>query len=717
MKNKVFLGMAGLVLLFVFLMAGCVEIPSDYTNTTKLNAIPGPANLTANNSYEGMVILTWSAVKDAVSYQIYRYDTVNKVTVRLATDYPDLYYVDYVNWNNQLRDNQNYDYIVISESGYTGTGTAGFVDIIQNGESKVSNIRPKVPSTFTPTLTDADISITEYNDFAILVKIANKANLNYRVAYTYGTDQTIVRELRANEQGTTGNWFDPYRTVIFPKIGGTNTISVEATFYGGTYYAGSFPVTKTQMLEESPTLAAVDNFSATRRVGQTLLRWDNVSGATGYNIYKAQVSNTNGYYPNPNQGSTDYPTANAGITVLGDWSVVEATQYRVATNTTTENRWEALENTGADTGFYIYAIIAKSDNAKSLPAYDWAGEASVDRPGLVLVQKAKPNDYTFPVELSWDDHDIWADFYTLEYAQVKSIYAGEEADYGSYEQISNYYPIEVTQDDFFQNRAVKVIYFSRDDIGKNYIFKLTATKNDITSSASYHLLNTGAFQTQVSFFITRDNTRTNVDANKLFLVVNDGSSFRDGRDYTFKLYRRVYTPAQQNVYIDLTPTPLYYSAATENGKLIYEDGGLNVTLQYQYKLVTVGFEDNYYEDEFVPYGRDALISSVGTYYPDEGGTTWVGDVKYPEKATLLNIAGNRNIGGLTITLQYVSVGGGTRQLEMTINRLYNGNADDPQYVYYIFKPSDAAASQQLRVKYPWSNQFDYLDYSPGNWNL
>ena len=592
MKKFKFLGIAVCVLLFVF-AAGCQNEPQELIHRTELHSLPGPDGLEAK-VYDGMIILQWNNVPNASSYRVVRKDTSTKLSVVRATvsntTSNAISYTDTVGWDNQLINDRDYEYSVISVSSST--------TVVQNGESKITvKARIPNPSEFTPSLDADQIDVTQYTTITgvdqIVVTFPNQPNYQYQVAYTYGLNE-IVRDFESFNNNNTAatNWFDPVKAATFPAIGGANSVSVKAWFTGDqSYYGGNTVATKPATVAIATTLNQVNNFQALRLQDGSGVRlsWSDLADATGYRIYRAQVS---GSTSSPIQ----QPNDNRIITVSGDWVPVTATQSQGLVNGMA--RWIAYD-TDAGTGHHIYAIIAEGDGgAKSAPVYVYQSNFDINDHQLV-VTIPNANNYPRRVQIYWYTQVDTA--YTLEYAEVQNItnptLNATSTNYyivGSFSNI-NIPPAAIPATPGEQ--ATVYHDFTPTQDARNYIFRLTATHSNGVSETylSYNILNSGAFSKTVAFSITA----TNNASGNVRLAITDGATFR-GRDYTIQVYRRITTAGSETDYVSIGQK-MYTSYDTfdsPDDSWTFDDNNVTVFAaapyqEYQYKIVVDGFANTH----------------------------------------------------------------------------------------------------------------------------
>jgi len=246
--------------------------------------------------------------------------------------------------------------------------------------------------------------------------------------------------------------------------------------------------------------------------------------------------------------------------------------------------------------------------------------------------------------------------YTLEYAEVKNPNGGDAND-SEYEVVGGYVPITVTDANFVQGKAVVNIDFS-DKIGKNYIFKLTASKNGAVSETEVKFLNEGVFATTVAFSLSQIIPEYQA-ADTITLALSDGTSTRE-IDHTFTLYRRVTTNGKKTVFAPVAiGNAASYKASEDADSWTFQDSGLDLSLTYEYKIVAAGFANSLSDAGAVearPNGYNSRIESFSGSWSDD--VVEFGDDdppkyrqgKIPVKS--IEISGNGNLVGLTVTVEY-----------------------------------------------------------------
>ncbi|MDR1218796.1 MAG: hypothetical protein LBK73_04215 [Treponema sp.] len=334
MKKALYLS-AATALLFAMIFAGCgvQEISQDYAT------ISAPKNLKAT-AQPGFNLITWEASKDAEGgYEVYRKDAVTGEVKKIAPT-GTLYVADKAGLENELVGGRKYTYRVISKSG-------GDLPL-RNGEASV-DVTATIPAQGDASVVAAaapaatDIAFTPSSDGTQLeVTWPGNENLSYSASYAYndGTAGTAPFEFTGSVTGTS------LKRLSFPLVGGPTTVKITARWDRDDYYK-SAEASKTDTFVSS-ILPEVNNFAvANAESGIYTITWNAVTGATGYDIWKAEILN------NPVSGNL------SGMT-LGAWGSIATASATKDGNTYT------LVESGVDVSKpYLYGIIAKNTDAKS----------------------------------------------------------------------------------------------------------------------------------------------------------------------------------------------------------------------------------------------------------------------------------------------------------------------------------------------------------------
>jgi len=722
MKNKLFLLGIGVMVALSFVFIAC----EDPIYRLEPSTLPGPGNLTANIEYEGIVILKWDNVTSASNYKVVRRDTEKKVEVVLNASVVNNYYVDVVSHTNELVNGLEYEYAVISNSGNAH---------LQNGRSTVK-ASPSIPATFTPVITAEDVTVERFTTVSgadqIRVKIANKPNLTYQVAYTFGTG-TIVRDFENFGSALSAvNWNVPYYTTTYPTFGGKTSVSVKAYFRDSSYYTTTALQTKEADFVVN-TLASPTTFTAVQYMTGISIRWSDVEDATGYKVYKAKISDSAN---NPNISTSSSP-----ITILSDWALVTGNQ--TAPETRAADLWEIYEDITDATGNYIYAIIAENATAKSAPKYTVATNTTVAAPSFTVTAAA--ND---KVEITWTaSADVT---YTLERAEVVNYgNRGIEPNTSNYTISGSWAAVSpaLVPADYEQGRGE---YTDTPAPGKAYAYRLTASRSN-TSASSVQILNTGRFRNALYFSLTRV-TQNNALARDLTLRIQNQSGAYDGNDLTFDLYRGIATSGSQTSFEKVNTTPIAYAklSSTQDPAVVgsgqgitFTDTGLDPALDYDYKIVVLT-DNSWIANNFGTLSNQQPNGNYATLNITQGSaantiqlapaTTASEVVTLPVKAlhvgtgtlqapatgsTGTTTNNGPNIEGLSVTVRYNTATTGaavTKDASVTVTKsvsIGNTTGTAPNatftttYYYIIQLPLDATAGQ-VSVRYPWSTTFSNI---------
>jgi hypothetical protein len=521
MQKRILWGAAALVLLLVF--AGCSQ-PTDFTNWGGSSGNPG--SLKADVTYDGLVLLTWTPANDAKGYEVYRYDTVDKTPPKFLAEITQrgtTYYRDFVGEQNQLVDGRNYEYTVVAiNNSFNASGMP-----LKNGSSKTS-AKPKIPAEGTAVTANVDVEIEVGG--TVLVTFTNQPNLDYSVSYSYGSGELVwvstgVSATQVGGEDSAGGWlFEPKRYITFPAVGGDNTLSVNYSFAGGGWLGGGTAKTETVSYTLGFGLDDVDNFTPLRFPDFERLTWDPVTGATGYEIYKAQVSGD----------PTFTPTGSSQINFISDWVKVDNTPPELNGN----NEFVAKEALTSATGKYVYAIKAVSDSASSDFSFAYEDVYIITTPQIFA--RVRDDDHTH-VELTWDGTE--GATYKLERAVAERLDPNQAFTINNFVLTTGIYePVgdPVSTPDYVLGWGVVVD--DNPEIGFSYVYKLTATEYGFTAAPTLALIYDGVFNTGTHFTITRSTGETKVNGRKihevsLTITFTNGNSDAD-RDRTIVVYRR-----------------------------------------------------------------------------------------------------------------------------------------------------------------------------------
>jgi len=668
MQKRNFFGIAAiLVLLFAFI--GCSQ-PADDVNHL-INKLDAPTNLKAE-AYDGVIITHWDPVINAKGYDVYRRNTKTNVTVKLATATTNLYYIDAVDWNNQLIDKQDYQYTIVSLSGKNNvdTGVPGGTEmIVQNSASKIIK-KAQIPalSAYTVKLTDADVSL-ESAGGKVFVKVTNQPNQAYSIGYTIGA-ASFVSEFANTSTSADGDWHYPIREASFPVVGGKNTVKVVSAFVGGiNYYTQGASVLK--VTDDLPAGwnwlgdGSLFAFAANRQEGRVQLLWHGIPGADGYKIYRAEVSNDKTNLANISTGDSI-----SGLKVISDWDEVKVSSDSVDIPASGLNpaytQFSAYDPLSKDTGYYLYTIIATAENGGSGAGFALASPHKLgdidyddDYNGLIGTFAIAAGSDAKTRQFLWDADTSLT--YTLQYAPVTAPNGGS-ASATNYALSGAYAAIDVKAADILEGKAVVTKTFTDAETGSNYIIKLTASKNGINSATAYAFLTDGAFGTTVKFNLSQDTGAEYQNFKTVNLVLSDNGTFRE-KDYAFKLYRRVITEKKVTAFAEVTlpAAAATYKSDAKPNSWTFQDSGLDPALTYEYKIETTipsepvssGVPLNVVTNVRTN-GYNSVIAGISGSWSklavdfDDSDPAKKGTIP----ANSIKLSGNRNLVGLTVTLSY-----------------------------------------------------------------
>ena len=566
--------MAALVLLFVF--AGCSQ-PSDFTFKQTPNALPAPEfEVTA---YEGLILLRWKPVTDAASYEVYRYDTVAKVTTQLSVPSGQLYYTDWVSWSNQLQDKVDYEYTVVAVSKASTPrdgayeGTVAFL----NGVAK-KTIRANIPANLTVTLDD--FTYEELDTGTVLVKIPNKVNQSYKVAYTLGKDNPVfVRELTDwtnNQLNTTGNWYDPIIIANISPVGAENTIVVQAQFGDGLGYYTTAKAEKTVVVTELAGLLAVSGFQAQRdSTLEKVVGFTWTSDAEDFTIYKAELDRAN--YSGDSKANGGWKT----IALKSDWVEVDLGDDGYVLDNGT---WGAAEVVDSVLGDYIYGIVARAGEKVSAPQFSVIDDATIIvDPDLIVDYKTNIDGAKLETAGGFVGQIYWnKDNGTID----DGVYTLTENDGTT--------TTDITLDayDYMGYNMVERTLAK----GKTYNYELTISKNGAKDTKKFTLKGPSVPTINGFSLFTATGTTLTTNAAANSIVVTLSTSDKLETAHSVELYRRVI--GQVLVDGGETQYPIDYQQATQIPG--FNDGNIPLGFLSKFDKVTLSATQS-----AVPIGTDS----------------------------------------------------------------------------------------------------------------
>jgi hypothetical protein len=406
--------MAGIALAILAVLSGCdspvAEIPEKKLMPL---AVSAPSEVKAI-AYEGLNIVTWTPVSNIAGYRVYRQDksaTAESLGVKPvelqwvagsagynqnANIALELYYVDTVSFTNQLVHDHNYVYYVESVSGIsTAPGRAiGNYDpsdiadgssladgYLQNSELKASNtVKAIIPERngaydwiAVPNLTVVKNDVAGGDN--MIATWDAKPNLTYEVKYTWGigANTGIDRDKLGDivtQNAITTIAYSPFNSVgyaSFPAAGGTNSITVYASFAGGAFF--NKKAAETKDVAYAMGLDVPGNFSAARVQNNSAwvkLSWTAVENATAYKVYRVEAIAGNNNANPPTYGS-----------ITGDWTLITGSYDLNVANANNVNVYTLYDTTAALEKGYKYMLVAEgAADVRSLPAIGNVASAS-----------------------------------------------------------------------------------------------------------------------------------------------------------------------------------------------------------------------------------------------------------------------------------------------------------------------------------------------------
>jgi hypothetical protein len=596
MQKRILWGAAALVLLLVF--AGCSQ-PTDFTYS---GASPGnPGSLRADNTYDGLVLLTWTPVINVSGYEVYRYDTVDKTPAKLLAklDRGATFYADFVGENNQLVDGRNYEYTVVALNSLVDTTGATQTALpAKNGSSKTS-AKPKIPAKGSELSADLDVTVSEDGDFVLVTINNGQPNLGYWVNYQYGDNQFVFEsaklaswQAQPDEEETNGlatgenDWiFEKTKYIRFLKVGGDSTVTVGYYFAGnqngwlGGYYGGGVSKTETVSYSVGASLSDITALTITRKPDYALLEWTYIPGATGYEIYKAQVSAP------PEFGNLG---GDIKITFISPWVKVDTSTPEQNSATTVL----AKETLTSASGRYVYAVKAVGDGGASSNFF-YAYELAYDYRTPQIVVNPRGDDST-KAEIKWglgvpnNANTILSEegaTYSLQRLKVKATSYSGTPTLSNFEVDGEWETVSIATLDYVLDFAVVL---DSPLVGESYIYRLTATRYGLSAEPTFDILNTGNFTKKTNFSVARyegSDKKANNGYKALSLQITYGGDPNADRDRQIAVYRRKVADGGDSTPWDKLTT-LSWTAKNKTGEyVVYDDTTVpKVEWKYEYRI-------------------------------------------------------------------------------------------------------------------------------------
>jgi hypothetical protein len=559
-RNKFSVGTAGFVLLLALILAGCQDVISDFTLTKKGPDIGSPVIATPKKVIGG-VLLSWEVVEGATGYSLYRKNNSTGEEKKLTLQ-NDFYHLDLVDWDNPLAAG-SYTYKVVAsnsasvEDGIDTASTVGVTFAAADFPARTAADNTSWIKIETPTVEDLA-------DGAKRVVVKTEPNLTYDVKVALGGAAEGVFSYLDNSYNSfvaypsSSNPFISEKVIILPPMGGTSTVEITASYRGGNYYPTTTVLQTAVTQADAGDLAQPDSFRVSRGAEPQYVNfsWDNVPGATGYKIYKAEVENWNSY-------SVYWPTG----TLKSGWTAVTLS---VAPQQLQDTTWIARETDAAGVGKgYVYIVVADAGTTKKSPASDIAyvtAEATPTPSITAIVDPNSANAVSPKIQLTWTAEA--GATYTL--ARAEATWPAGSASLADVVSAATFTPIALIDTDYQQGRGVKI---DQPAVRKSYIYRLVATKNGVASAPDYDWINEGAFSYKTDLSASANNDYHGIVA----IDLNDNATYWTDNP-VIKVYRKE-ANAPQTAYKD-------QGTATYSGSgSIYKDTTAVIGVQYQYKFV------------------------------------------------------------------------------------------------------------------------------------
>jgi hypothetical protein len=364
------------------------------------------------------VLLSWDPVADARSYNLYRKDEAG--LPKLVTSPTKAgYYVDQVDFDNSLKNGESYTYTLEAVvSGYNPV--TGAISDPKTVEADIPARTPTIvaaPAVDAVTLAPYASSVTAQQnpDYLEVSWATGKAELplSYLVEYIYGDGQTLPMVYPTGSISLTGDIYA--KRTAFPLVGGNSTVKITARWGKSTstytYYAPA-SVTKAHAgtLTVLPPVGTITLDTTNTVNGSLSLSWDAVLSATGYDVYKAEITS-------------------GGSTLSGSIAASQLTGVAIGTYASVG---EVTQNGGTvyftDAGYdsakkWLYLVIAKNTSARSSAPALYAKTPilpTVTAPTTITVsvfQDTAVGDNALKVSVSWDR--VVGETYTLYRAPIE----------------------------------------------------------------------------------------------------------------------------------------------------------------------------------------------------------------------------------------------------------------------------------------------------------
>jgi hypothetical protein len=335
----------------VLMLAGC-EQPTFTAGPT--TGIESP--VLEAETLPGAVLLSWDPVADVQTYKLYRKSAADNLPIVLNPS--GNYYLDRVDFNNTLKNGGSYTYTLEA----VARGSVPLTSALSEPKTVTADIPARTPTIVTApaasavTLTPLTLPAGTNPDRLEVYWEQGKAALpfSYLVEYIYGDGQALPF-VYSSSSSLTGDIYA--KQALFPLVGGNSTVKITANWGSSNYYA---PASVTKTHTGAPTVLPAVSYVSTSGTpvnGSLILTWDVVTGAAGYDVYKAEISSGG---PSSN-GFVSSSNALAGA-VIGAYSTITPN----AGDTMQDGNYVYFTDAGYDSAKkWLYIVIAKNAGIRS----------------------------------------------------------------------------------------------------------------------------------------------------------------------------------------------------------------------------------------------------------------------------------------------------------------------------------------------------------------
>ncbi|MDR1251164.1 MAG: hypothetical protein LBK62_03255 [Treponema sp.] len=481
MKKTLFAISVALLTAGVLMLAGCEQPAFTSEPTTPIKAPALSAEV-----LPGAVLLSWDPVADVQEYKLYRKAGADSLPVLLQDEITYAgYYVDKVGFNNSLKDGVAYTYTLEA----VARGYAPLTGAISDPKTVTATIPARTPTIVTAPAADA-VTLTPYVNAGIgasnpdMLEVywaTEKANLplRYVVEYIYGDGQTLPLVYGDTSSGSslTGDIYA--KRAVFPLVGGASTIKITARWDGSNYYA---PASVTKAHTGAPTVlpvvGSISGSGSPAANGNLTLYWTAITGATGYDVYRAEITSGG-----PSSSGNTYASNLEGATI-GAYSLIAPN----AGDTRQNGNDVYFTDAGYDSAKkWLYLVIAKNAGARSSGPALYARVPStpsvsdVNNFTVSTFQDTAADDDAWKVSVSWDRVEGVA--YTLYRAPAEFDQSDSMVSVGEYTAIP---AASLSEKDG------KVIYIDTVGTGQlslwqSYRYKVVGTKDGASTQSTRNL--------------------------------------------------------------------------------------------------------------------------------------------------------------------------------------------------------------------------------------